>query len=230
MTNAEAAVGYATQGRRVHPCNDAKEPLTRWPVAASANPAVVAAYWKRWPDALIALCTGDGLVVVDDDRGLAEPDPWLAATLTSRTRSRGYHHFYRSTEDIGCSVGLVAPGVDIRGRGGYVIVPPSAGWEWIDADTPTAELPAEILTATQQHSGPGNRKPAFEPRDYVPHGEVYHYLISFSGWLLHHELVDEAELVDAVTEHALQVCQHPVDTVKVERYARWVLARHRGRS
>jgi hypothetical protein len=39
--------------------------------------------------------------------------------------------------EIGSRAGI-APGIDVRGNGGYVIVPPSPGYRWIDSETPIA--------------------------------------------------------------------------------------------
>jgi hypothetical protein len=231
----EAAVALAERGFRVHPCGEDKRPLTRWSQTATNDPAAAAKLWTRQPDALIAVATGGGLVVVDDDRGLADPDPSLAGTLTSRTRSRGHHHWYTSTEDIGCSVGVVAPGIDIRARGGFVIAPPSRGWSWLDASAPIQPLPAVLLAAIQRHNNPVNgQRRGFEPRTHVPAGQRHGYLLSFAGFLVANELAETFEDVVAETmEHAAQVCEPPDSEQSrrrhVEGIARWVLRAEAGR-
>ena len=45
-------------------------------------------------------------------------------TLTVRT-SRGFHVFFACDVEIPNSAGRLAPGVDVRGEGGYVVAPPS---------------------------------------------------------------------------------------------------------
>lgn len=91
----------------------------------------------------IALATGkpSGVFVVDVDvkgnkRGdislqkLEEQFGALPATMKSVTPSGGFHLFFKYPEggNVGCSVSKVAPGIDIRGDGGYVVLPPSPGY------------------------------------------------------------------------------------------------------
>lgn len=223
----DAAIQYALSGRRVHPCRaEDKRPLTKWGEAATSDEAEVARMWTRWPDALIGLCTGDGLVVVDDDRGLNRPDSDLAATLTARTRSRGWHHYYSTAEPIGNAVGLFK-GVDIRGAGGYVIAPPSPGWEYIDADAPILPLPDYIVTAIEVRYRPvGLHRPGFEPSARVAEGGRNDYIARFAGYAIRLGFDDEAELVQLCREHNDQVCVPPLDDVEVARTARSILRRH----
>jgi hypothetical protein len=56
----------------------------------------------------------------------AHGDSWTD-TLTHRTGSGGFHFFFQYSLDIELrnSAGKVAPGVDTRGEGGYVVLPPS---------------------------------------------------------------------------------------------------------
>ena len=45
--------------------------------------------------------------------------------VSSKTPTGGYHIFYQHRDDIRNTVGKLGPGLDIRGEGGYVFVPPS---------------------------------------------------------------------------------------------------------
>jgi hypothetical protein len=91
---------------------------------------------------------GRFLVVVDVDgprdllAPLEEEHGAFPATLTARTGSGGLHFYYwvREGVEIGNRVGIV-PHVDIRGRGGQVVAPPSLHhsgkrYEWIDVREP----------------------------------------------------------------------------------------------
>ena len=94
-------------------------------------------WWTEHPDAQIGLATGatSGFVVVDLDvvELIGEVDglEWardvnLPDTLTATTPSGGEHRYYAAPgEPVPTSAGQVAPHVDIRGDGGYVILPPS---------------------------------------------------------------------------------------------------------
>jgi hypothetical protein len=60
-----------------------------------------------------------------------------------RTGGGGIHLFFRYPRgtEIRNSAGLLGPGLDVRGEGGYVVVPPShtqGSYEWVDS-SPLAE-------------------------------------------------------------------------------------------
>jgi hypothetical protein len=131
-----------------------KHPRTRRGLAdATASPARITAWWKRWPDANVAVRTG-GLVVVDADgpdgahalAALEAEHGRLPQTRVART-SRGRHLYFHAGEHaITNSAGLLGEGLDVRGRGGYVVAPPSrhaSGHTYTWATTvPVAPLPA----------------------------------------------------------------------------------------
>jgi hypothetical protein len=145
VTPAEAARRYAELGLPVFPCGSDKTPRTlRGFKDATTDVAVITAWWKRWPDALIGMPTGEpiGLIVIDLDvkngkDGIArfielENCPIMPATPAVRTVSGGLHLYYaRPDYPLGCSADdRYAPGIDIRATGGYVIVPGSGGYSW----------------------------------------------------------------------------------------------------
>jgi hypothetical protein len=45
----------------------------------------------------------------------------LPLTRVHRTRSGGLHLIFRHVPDVRCSAGRIAPGIDVRGDGGYII-------------------------------------------------------------------------------------------------------------
>ena len=69
--------------------------------------------------------------------------------MTSVT-NRGYHLFFKMPEDgsdIRNSAGKVAKGIDVRGTGGYVVLPPSPhpegeAYRWQDGRGPNDDLPS----------------------------------------------------------------------------------------
>src|SRR6266545_6945992 len=118
---------------------------------ASTDPAVVRRWWRRWPTANLALRTGDRFDVADVDglpgvealrAVLQNADGPLGCGPLARTGSGGWHLLFAPTGHG--SPKRLLPGVDWRGRGGYVLVAPSlhpAGrrYEWVRPLT--AELP-----------------------------------------------------------------------------------------
>jgi hypothetical protein len=75
-----------------------------------------------------------GIDVLDLDRKHRQAAEWwtahrnnLPVTRIHRTRSGGMHLLLQHAPDMRCSASKIAPGVDIRGDGGYVIWWPIAG-------------------------------------------------------------------------------------------------------
>lgn len=133
-----------------------KRPLTKHGFKdATVDPARIRAWWAQWPDANIATPTGHdgcGYDVIDVDGrvgiasladlkhahcpedcsaerfcdALGELPPVTARAITpGSTDGPGFHYYVAPTGD-GNSTNL-APGIDYRGDGGFVVVPPSLG-------------------------------------------------------------------------------------------------------
>jgi hypothetical protein len=146
---------------------------------ASAEPTRVAEWWSRWPLANIGLPAGaNDLAIIDIDPGKGGDDTLgtlvgycaqhgidLMNTRCVRTGSGGLHLYYRAP--VGgiktASKSFGAPGVDTRGRGGYVVAPPSlhaSGNRYELMDSPgLAPWPA-ILTPLLETPGESTAPPA----------------------------------------------------------------------
>jgi hypothetical protein len=113
------------------------------------------------PGANVAIATGavSGLVVVDIDcKDVDGFAAWCALmsrlgvpyhqTRTVVTPSGGEHWYYRHPgRDVPNSAGVLAPGVDVRGDGGFVLAPPSrngVGVYELARDVPIVPLPAAL--------------------------------------------------------------------------------------
>lgn len=146
----------------VFACGDDKRPVVATGFkAASRDPAVILAQFDRPGAAMIGVPTGiaSGFVVIDIDiktdrdgrDWLAENANALPPTRTHRTRSGGLHLLFQVPDgvEIRNSASKVAPGVDVRGEGGYVIIPPSPGYAIAD-DTEIAEMPRWLVRACSE--------------------------------------------------------------------------------
>ncbi len=155
-----AALRLATNGIPVFPCKPDKTPYTPQGFKnASIQEEFVNGYWDEWPEALIGAPTGapSGLVVLDIDnkggdgeaelRELEKQYGKLPTTGTSRTPSGGRHIFFKYPgEPVKCSAKQLGPNLDIRGDGGYVIVPGSGDYEWVETGAAEpAEMPPWLL-------------------------------------------------------------------------------------
>src|SRR5690554_1111874 len=138
-----AAMWYAEQGMPVFPCAvGGKRPITRHGLHdATTDLDQIRQWWTSVPQANIGLPTGHRYDVIDID----PPDGYwsladlkrerrLPATYYGRvlTPSGGIHLYI--TPSGGGNATRYRPGIDYRGKGGYVIAPPSRSggrrWHW----------------------------------------------------------------------------------------------------
>jgi putative DNA primase/helicase len=115
----------------VFPCGRDKRPLTKHGFKdATKDRATIEKWWGRWPTAMIGVPTGkvSGFFVVDVDpdgtEWLEKKRKYLPITRIHKT-PRGQHLLFKYVPGAGCSTSKVAPGVDVRGDGGYIIWWPS---------------------------------------------------------------------------------------------------------
>jgi len=139
LTPLEGALDWISRGLYVAPATPRQKapPLVSdWENAASTDIAQVNQWAKTFPDCnWLCAPARSGHVVFDVDRkngkdGLAELERLAAAhgfeipdTLIVATPNGGFHLYFKGTAQS--SAGRIAPGVDVRGRGGYVLVPGS---------------------------------------------------------------------------------------------------------
>jgi hypothetical protein len=133
----DVALRLAASGWPVFPCKPgAKVPATTHGFKdASTNPETIRWWWRRMPNANLAIATGAPSVDVLDVDIKAGPDGMVALERlraagiasgelgTVRTPSGGMHLYFRGTRQGNGSI--ARHGIDFRGLGGYVLVPPS---------------------------------------------------------------------------------------------------------
>jgi putative DNA primase/helicase len=147
---------------------------------ATCDKELLTEWWQRWPGANVGIVTGSvsGLVVLDVDgdtgaqslRKLEQAEGPLPQTLCATTGGGGRHLLFRHPgSKVPNSTGKLAPGLDVRGDGGYIVAPPSrhisgGAYQWLHpADqTPLAELPAWLLSRMLERATPP--KPPRPPR------------------------------------------------------------------
>lgn len=169
-TLIEAALFLADEWP-VFACDASKRPITsRGLHDATRDPAIIREQFSRPGAALIGVPMGavSGVFAVDIDvRDGARGGEWLAAnehripeTRRHRTMSGGSHLLFQMpAHDIRNSASKIAPNVDVRGTGGYIIFPPSPGYA-IATDAMPAQAPRwllDILAPPAQPSTPAPR-------------------------------------------------------------------------
>jgi hypothetical protein len=137
---AAAAAELAAQGIPVFPCSEDKKPAVAhgYKDAVSSPDKARRLFLNCRAAALIGMPTGppSGISVIDvDPQGMdwyARKLRRLPETRVHRTRRGGYHFLYKHPAGLRNSTSVISFGVDVRGDGGYIIIPPSAGYELIN--------------------------------------------------------------------------------------------------
>ncbi len=215
MTDSMAAVHeaihhYMRRGWSIIPVRPGdKRPLVRWEEFQHrhATEEEARGWFRTSPGAGVGIVTGaiSGLVVIDVDlrhggdaglEKLEQEHGRLPTTVECRTGGGGRHLYVAHPGGlIRNKVGL-APGVDLRGDGGYVVAPPSVHssgvrYTWVEGRGPecmaVAPLPDWVRRlAVEQpsrrgHSGAHWRQLVSE---VVPEGERNNTIASLTGHLL----------------------------------------------
>jgi len=144
-------------------CKPGKHPLGRLVPHGLTDASTDEATLRQWFDGKpynIGICTGDvsSFFVLDrddrdgGDKSLAELEANhspLPTTLTQQT-GNGVHYLFKmpTGREVRNSAKKLAPGLDIRGTGGYIVAAPSIHetgrtYTWLDCDLPTRELIAD---------------------------------------------------------------------------------------
>ena len=157
----QAALEYAGLGYSVFPCASGdKMPITKnGCLDATTDEDQIIEWWQQKPNANIGIAT-KGLLVVDidgsDNEWLTNPDIMqsLSSGAMSQTTTGGRHFIFRQLPgtEFKNTTGKLAPKVDTRADGGYIVAPPSMigpkAYEWL----PSYELnePLERLTVVPE--------------------------------------------------------------------------------
>jgi hypothetical protein len=153
----------AARGWRLLPVQaHGKKPLVvGWPKTATNSPERLEAWTAQFPGCNWGMATGSGSGVfvldVDGEPGISalhafyERGRRLPDTLSVST-GRGTHHYFRWPvgKSISNSARKLAEGLDIRGRGGYVVIPPSVHsngtqYAFLHPNMPIADAPEWLL-------------------------------------------------------------------------------------
>jgi hypothetical protein len=132
---------------------------------ATTDQEAISRWWREYPHAGIGMPTGSksGMIVIDVDlkdgkdgtlaldklRHLAP----LPKTRTALTPSDGKHLYFKDPGGIRSSTDRLGVGLDVRGDGGYVVLPPSHGglYEWVGDDDGHVNRTAELPNAWIEH-------------------------------------------------------------------------------
>lgn len=233
----EAALQYLKRGWNLIPVAQNKHPyLTSWKEYQSkkVTEKEVREWWTKWPNANIAILTGaiSDIVVIDADSivGIESIKPYLTTeTLTVTTGGGGKHYYFQhpgTTVMIPCTVRFL-PGIDSRGDGGYVVVPPSLHrsgrrYSWDSGAMDAADIPTQLLELLRGPSVPsGSIK---EWASEIPEGHRDDELTRRAGYLLRTGMSATKclSIIDAInTIH----CKPPLENAQVRKIVNSIAGR-----
>ena len=230
-TTLDAARAYAARGWAVLPIRaGSKVPLTAHGIKdASRDPATIRKWWSRWPGAGVGIACGSlssGLVVLDCDAAefvwaLEKSCGALPETYTVAT-GRGSHRYFISPEPIRTQT--LAPHLEIRGEGAYVVAPPSvhengSQYRVVNGVKP-APLSAALLEILRSPAIPSPATSTAAPEKIVE-GERDCTLTSFGGSMRRRGMTPEAIEAALLKENAAR-CDPPLPEAEVRKVARSV--------
>lgn len=247
-----AALAYAEARWSVVPLAPRdKRPLVPWLEFQQrrALPDEIRGWFRRWPDANLGVVTGaiSNIVVIDIDPRhggeaalqLLEDDAGpIPSTLEAETGGGGRHlYFAHPGRPVRNRAGL-RPGIDLRGDGGLVVVPPSlhpsgrryawaAGHGFGEADP--APLPPRLLAEVTGRGARQGHPPAYWRglvAAGVPEGQRNSTIASLAGHLLWHE-VDADVVAELLLCWNRQRCRPPLDDAEVLRTVESITRLHR---
>lgn len=247
----EAALDYARRGWPVLPVHwpapptgcscghedcdrAAKHPRTKHGLSdASVDPAQLVRWFRKTSN--VAIRTGAGLMVLDVDpsrdgdvslRELEEVHGELPDTLRALTGGGGEHVFLSVSGPVPSSVDKVAPGLDVRADGGYVVAVPSLHssgnrYEWdVGAAEKLADAPEWLLKLCRKRRV--RRSPEEGTPDAVIDGGRNEFLTSQAGAMRRRGMGERAMFAALVIENEDR-CRPPLDEAEVRKITQSVV-------
>jgi Bifunctional DNA primase/polymerase, N-terminal/Primase C terminal 1 (PriCT-1) len=214
-----------------------KHPMTMHGLKdATTDAETVRRRWYCAPDANIGIaCSADCCVLDVDPRhggdatlaSLERQHERLPVTWTAKTGGGGAHFFFRTATEVRNSVEQLGGGLDIRGRGGFVVAPPSRHvsgnhYEWqpghAPGELPLAMIPPWLLMT--KPSKPSAPVPASSWRalvvDGVTEGARNQSIAKLAGHFLR-RYVDPVVTLEMLTAWNALRCRPPLAEAEVVR-------------
>jgi Bifunctional DNA primase/polymerase, N-terminal/Primase C terminal 1 (PriCT-1) len=206
---------------------------------ATTDPSVIKEWWHHEPAYNVAVTTGAAskIFVVDVDGFDAETNlrklevehgadiPPSVEAITAR----GRHIYLQYPESpVRNSAGKIAPGIDVRGEGGYVLVPPSVhpsgrSYSWsVDSTKIVAAAPDWLLARANGGGMNGNGSAATTPAEWrelikgVAEGARDCSTAKLAGYLLRRH-VDPFVTLELLQSWNSNRCTPPLPEKDIER-------------
>jgi len=235
----DAVLRLAERGWRLFPVRQRdKTPLVKdWPSVATTDADTIRAWAQQYPGCNWGLACGpaSGVWVLDVD-GKEGTESFLALqkehgrewtnTLAVKTARGGHLDFLwpkglPEGASIKNSAGKLAPGLDVRGDGGYVLVPPSVHpsgvtyqWGRGGKDVPIASAPSWLLDLVFAPAPQTVAPSAGSSAQVIGEGQRNATLTSLAGTMRKRNMTPEAIEVALLAENANR-CRPPLPEAEV---------------
>ena len=227
-----------------------KHPVTSgWPNTIASVTAVEALWARRHGQRGIGLACGPrvGIWGLDVDprhggtgsvRDLQAKHGPLPRTIVAHTGGGGWHLLFKWANGVGNSAGKIGDGIDVRGHGGYLVLPPSQHvtglrYQWVFGPDTTelAEAPDWLLELARNASKNRltQRLGAWQEQPPVPVGQRDHALTQFCGLLRAMGLYENTivKCGHAFLDHQIEIDPaKPIDRAQAERHMRGICRRY----
>lgn len=251
MGLSNEALRLANLGYRVFPLVEkTKKPYTEHGFQdATTDEDVICEWWSTWPNANVGVAT-EGLIVIDvDPHDDGTRNDWaddmerlsdLMMSAASMTPRGGSHFWFRLPNgfDVKCSAGKIAPHVDVRTNGGYVVAPPSfvdddkshGSYAWMPGfglechPKDLAEPPQWLLDLLSDAAPKKKAKQLSSDSEKIAAGNRNETLTSLAGYLRRAGF-SEREMRAALQAANIERCQPPLESAEVDKIA-WSVARY----
>ena len=235
---------YASKGLKVFPVDGAsKEPAKgfKWRIVEQQGLEELMVNFHDYPANSVALDMCDDLETIDvDTKYDLDGDLWRNVKsclykvfgkntpyVVQKTQSGGYHVIYRCSETEGSKkiasrVGVEGESkklalVESKGKGGYILVSPSAGYEVIHGDLEnipyiTPEQRAELwsLLASLDQMPKVEHKPRYDQKKL-------NGTSSFDGVSAWEDYINKADVVGLLEKHGWKICWAKPDKTTMTR-------------
>jgi Bifunctional DNA primase/polymerase, N-terminal/AAA domain/Primase C terminal 1 (PriCT-1) len=232
-------VNLASEGRRLFPVHSrGKTPLLKeWQHRASAKVDQLTAWHQHYRGCNWGMATGpmSGTWILDLDGEQASrffldlkansgDDRWTNTRAVKTAKGRHVWFKYPAVP-IGNSVGQISQGVDVRGDGGFVVIPPSehesgVHYSWLTpADAPVLPAPdvlLNLLAKPKQVSPPNGTG-----KTRITQGERNTRLTQVAGAMRHYGMEPDA-IYAALALHNATYCEPPLSEHEVRTISRSV--------
>ncbi|MGA2373387.1 MAG: bifunctional DNA primase/polymerase [Candidatus Korobacteraceae bacterium] len=245
-----AALDYANKGIPVFPLKPGdKTPIYKGSFHnATTDPTIISQWWDETPDANIGVPMGektdewtldvDVKNEVDGYHSLQELEAIhgpLPKTRRAYSPNGGTHFRFKYPGVKVINRTKIAPGIDVRGDGGYVVVPPSRledgkTYRWDNLEEAIAEAPLWLLDLVVEKPKSQVKPVLFELQENViPNGSRNDTFIRMAGGLRRYG-ADEEQIFGFLWDTNINRCSSPLDESEVRTIAasamRWEPAGH----